>query len=95
MLEERKKVQMLKQYEEAGGKSTVSEKPQCAHCDKPSYEEKTCFQKYGRSIVSKAANTAGGGTMVASKCPIYNIDHIYTDMKGRKHDADCFKDCPM
>ena len=58
----------------------MSEKPWCAHCDKPGHEEKTCFLKHGRSNVGKAANSACGGAKVARNCPVCNI------VKDRKHD---------
>ena len=66
MLEERKKVQMLEGYEETGGKTTVSDKLCCTYCGKPGNEEKTCFQKHGRSNVSKADNSVSRGPKVGS-----------------------------
>ena len=66
----------------------------CAYCNKPGHEEKTCFQKHSKGGATKVTNAAGGGSKVQSKCPICGISHTRTDFKGRKNDADRFKDCP-
>ena len=87
MVEEQERMSELEQFQSSkvGGKDN---KLHCAYCNKPGHEEKTCFQKHGKSGAAKVTNATGGGSKVPRKCPICGVSHIHTDFKGRKYDVD-------